>query len=375
MARTLGEHNDLTFIFFQEPGLQAPSRKDFPFCREIIAVPGPRLYSRGRLLRGLVGRWPLPVVNYTSELMKRALSKVVKGARFDLVHMDGIHLVGYQALLQRESAGTQIFYNWHNVESELMRRYSQQAPSLPRKFYAAFTAPRLATVEKYLLKSASGHVVCSEREREHLLGIVPSARIRVIENGVDRKYFSESQPEPRSRNRVVFVGAMAYHANIDAAGYFAREVWPLIYARFPEWRLTLVGSNPTPAVTVLRECPGVEVTGTIPDVRPYYGDAVAAIVPLRSGSGTRLKILEAMAAGVPVISTTIGAEGLDVSPGRNILIADRETEWVPALESIAAPGALRSELIREGRQFVDTKYDWDALGAMLRETYHDWLKR
>jgi polysaccharide biosynthesis protein PslH len=150
-------------------------------------------------------------------------------------------------------------------------------------------------------------------------------------------------------------------------------VWPEVRRRFPEWRLTIVGKDPGPSVLALRSLPGVEVTGTVPEVRPYYAEAVASIVPLRVGAGTRLKILEAMSAGVPVISTAIGAEGLDVTPGRDILIADGDEEWVAALDSLAQRPDLRNSLTQAARTLVEQRYDWDRIGERLCATYSRWL--
>jgi glycosyltransferase involved in cell wall biosynthesis len=166
---------------------------------------------------------------------------------------------------------------------------------------------------------------------------------------------------------------MAYHANIEAAVWFAHSVWPRLREHFPHWKLTIVGYNPAPAVLALRELKNVEVTGTVEDVRPYYGEAVAALVPLRIGGGTRLKILEAMAAGAPVVSTSLGAEGLAVSSGKELLIANREEDWLPHLQSLMENSQLRKNLVTAGRELVRARYDWEALGARLYETYRQWL--
>jgi glycosyltransferase involved in cell wall biosynthesis len=146
-------------------------------------------------------------------------------------------------------------------------------------------------------------------------------------------------------------------------------------SRHPDWTLSLVGSNPSPAVLALRSSPNVEVTGTVGDVRPYYRDALAAIVPLRVGGGTRLKILEAMAAGTPVISTALGAEGLAVSPGENILLTETAEQWVAALEAVSSDGALRSRLAGAGHALVRERYDWGIIGSELVATYRRWLNR
>jgi glycosyltransferase involved in cell wall biosynthesis len=197
--------------------------------------------------------------------------------------------------------------------------------------------------------------------------------VAVIENGVDTDYFASSCAARERRRRIVFVGSMSYHANVDAIIPFVRQAWPPIRERFPEWRLTIVGSNPVPAVLALGNEKHVEVAGTVPDVRPYYREALAAIVPLRVGGGTRLKILEAMAAGVPVVSTTLGAEGLAVTPDRNILIADTPADWLPRLQSLSDEGALWQRIAGAGLDLVRSRYDWEVLGDTLCATYSNWL--
>jgi glycosyltransferase involved in cell wall biosynthesis len=263
-------------------------------------------------------------------------------------------------------------YDWHNIESELMRRYAANVDSLPRKVYAGLTARRLARLEKRILGGAFGHVVCSQREKEKLLAIAPSARIAVIANGVDTERFAPAA-EAVPRRRLIYVGAMDFHANIDAARWFTRHAWPAIHQRFPEWRLTLIGSNPAPSVRDLEREPNVEVTGTVPDVAPYYRDAVAAIVPLRTGGGTRLKILEAMAAGVPVLSTPQGAEGLEVSPGTDIEVIECDGGWLPALTAIATDPGIWNARSAAGLALVRAQYDWRLLGDRLYEAYRSWL--
>ena len=140
-------------------------------------------------------------------------------------------------------------------------------------------------------------------------------------------------------------------------------------------RLMIVGANPTPAVSALGAIPGVTVTGTVPDVRPYYHNALAAIVPLRTGGGTRLKILEAMAAGVPVVSTVLGAEGLAVTPGSDILIADADDpqHWIDHLNALAQI-PVRKNQIRAALDLVRTRYDWEIVGQTLNDTYAAWLR-
>ena len=157
---------------------------------------------------------------------------------------------------------------------------------------------------------------------------------------------------------------MDYHANIDAALYFVRTTWPLIHVRRPELRLVIVGAQPPEQVRTLAS-DSVVVTGTVDDVRPYYRNALISVVPLRVGGGTRLKVLEAMAAGTPVVSTSLGAEGLAVTHGKDILIADSPDAMADAVVSIRADSPQRLELIANARELVQAKYDWNVVGEIL----------
>ena len=371
LLRFLVSHAQLTHVFFSNPPLMLPSA-GFPLCPKTVSVPLPSRYTPTKLLRGLLGRWPLPVLNYTSPEMETAIETVLREVPIDLVHLDSIHLAAYAPMIERATKAP-IVYDWHNIESEAMRRYGANVNSPLRKLYAAITAGRLATLEKRLLLDGFGHLVCSEREREQLHQIVPRARVAVIENGVDTSFFSSFEDLPQTRFRIVYVGSMNYQANIEAVTLFVRNVWPLVRREFRDWRLTVVGSNPTPAVLALNDETNVEVTGTIPDVRPFYREALAAIVPLYTGGGTRLKILEAMAAGVPVVSSSLGAEGLAVSPGENILIADKDEEWLPHLSALSSQDTLWRRLAANGRNLVNSRYDWALPGQLLLQTYRQWL--
>ncbi|MGA3186100.1 MAG: glycosyltransferase [Bryobacteraceae bacterium] len=367
--RALSLRGEVTYLHFTEPGSAPLTREDLPFCHEVVAVPKPSAYGPWKMIQGVAGRWPLTILNYTSPEMTAAIARLTSGTRFDLVHLDSIHMMRCAEALPE----AKIVYNWHNIESEAMERYSATVASPAKRWYARHTAQKLRACESDILRTAIGHVVCSQRERDQLQRIAPKARIAVVANGVDMQYFANAGMRSAPGQDLVFVGSMAYYPNAEAAVSFSGNVWLAVRARMPQTRLMIVGANPGPEVVALARLPGVAVTGTVPDVRPYYGSAWAAIVPLRTGGGTRLKILEAMAAGVPVISTPLGAEGLEVTPGRDILIAgaDDAEAWVRHLESLAE---CRQPLVTAALDLVRTRYDWEALGETLWSTYEDWLR-
>jgi glycosyltransferase involved in cell wall biosynthesis len=365
-------------VHFTEAGGTPLTGKDLPFCRDVVAVPKPAAYGPWQLLQGVFGHWPLQILNCASPDMTSAVRRLMDSSAYDLIHLDSIHMIRYAALPEVRRTRSRIVLNWHNIESEVTRRYSENAPSFVRRWYAKHTAHKLEVVERETLRTAFGHVVCSQRECDQLHSIHRSARIAVVENGVDVRYFAGAGAggggaSGSAGRNLLFVGSMAYYPNVQAAITFARGIWPSVREKLPGARLFIVGFNPGPEVLELASIEGVTVTGTVPDVRPYYRDALAAIVPLRSGGGTRLKILEAMAAGVPVISTELGAEGLAVAPGQDILVADADDAeaWIRHLTCVSESAGLRKQLVAAGRHLVQARYDWENLGETLATTYQD----
>lgn len=361
----------------------------------VITVPRDRSYTFGKILRGAVGDTPLTVLNYTTRAMAQTLAQVLEERSFDLIQVESIHLAAYLPTLRAASSRPVVICDWHNIESELMRRYSTQAPNFLYRLYARRTSRQLELLERRAGQEFDAHLTVSERDRAQLLDHSPGARVFVIENGVDASYYSDeplrrahnawlaqtrkagktidppgdSSGDAPQRRRVVFVGSMDYHANVDAAVHFTREVWPHLRERVPGLTFAIVGRDPAPRVRLLAEIPGVEVTGTVDDVRPFYSEAVAAVIPLRVGGGSRLKILEAMAAGVPVISTRLGAEGLDVRDGEDIILAETADDFCRATLRLMADTRQWRKLAEAGRAHVRANYDWSRLGALLVGNY------
>ena len=166
--------------------------------------------------------------------------------RFDLVHLDSIHMVRYALAARTKQASLKAIYNWHNIESEAMRRYGATTSSPARRLYAGFTAGKLERLESRILHSEFGHIVCSARERQQLLDIAPKARVAVVDNGVDVDYFGQGveAAATTTAQRIVFVGTMDYFPNSDAAIFFANQIWPHARAVLPGVEFTIVGANP-----------------------------------------------------------------------------------------------------------------------------------
>jgi glycosyltransferase involved in cell wall biosynthesis len=214
-------------------------------------------------------------------------------------------------------------------------------------------------------------VVCvSDEEAARVLAIAPGARPAVVPNGVDVAAFTpaEEQPGPPT---VLFTGTMNYRPNAEGALWLATEAWPRLRASRPDARLLIVGRDPTAAVRRLHGRDGVEVLGAVPDMAPWFAAAHVVAVPVRSGGGTRLKVLEAAAAGRPIVSTALGAEGIDLRDGREIVLADDPPAFASALAGLLADPARRREVASAARAVVVARYGWPALGDRLSDVLEE----
>jgi glycosyltransferase involved in cell wall biosynthesis len=378
IASYLARNSKLTYIGL-DPAEDTPGRP--AVCIEPIAALGDAevirirretIYKVGAMVRGFIGPVPINVLNYTSQLVAEQVEKVLSSNSFDVVQIEGILMQGYLHLVRQLAPNALVNADWHNIDSEVMTRYAQQGPNLPRRLYAWRTLTLLRNHENELLRRCDTHTVCSEREQQALLARGLNRNIEVIPNGVDWSALASLPDDKSTRRNLIFVGAMDYHANIDAVLYFVQEIWPSIRERRPELNFVIVGSKPAPEIVKLGEQPGVSVTGTVPDVRPHYQTALAAMIPIRIAGGTRLKILEAMAAGVPVVSTSMGAEGIPVTDGKDILLADSVAGFVECAAKLAQSAELWQGIAAEGRKLARA-YDWALIGDKLMSFYQSKL--
>jgi glycosyltransferase involved in cell wall biosynthesis len=231
---------------------------------------------------------------------------------------------------------------------------------------------KLARYERRVARALAATIVCGpDDEKFSRAHIARSAEIKVLANGVDETFFDRSKfpPRPAADPTVLFCGAMDYSPNVSGLQWYFRECDPLLRERLPSRQVLIVGKNPLPEVRALAQLPGVTVTGEVADVRPFYQQAWVQMVPLLIGGGTRLKIVESLCLGVPVLSTSIGAQGLDLRHREHLLLADDPADFATALGDLLADSSLRARLAEAGRAQVLSRYTWRQLGLELSNYY------
>jgi sugar transferase (PEP-CTERM/EpsH1 system associated) len=322
-----------------------------------------------RLSKGLLsGRSLVESFYYDPCLARRIRELTAKGA-YDIIQVEFPFLTSYLEALDPRCRAKKIL-SMHNIESLRFERELQVSRWGKRRLVLLGDHYFFHSWEKRAIRRFDGIVTVSELERGWARQHAPGATVDLIPNGVDTEYFRPASCVSSNRNLyLVFTGAMDYPPNIDAAVWFCTEVLPVLQRHFPGLGFKIVGKNPAPPIVELGKSQGIQVTGTVADIRSYMAGALALVVPLRSGGGTRLKILEAMAMERPVISTSVGAEGLEITPESNILIADKVQEFVNHVESLLKSPEKSKNLGTAGRRLVVEKYDWRVCLSGLDRLY------
>ena len=259
----------------------------------------------------------------------------------------------------------------HNIEYDIAWQTARAGGSAARRAYSAVNGRKVRDEELQAWTRFDGCTLTSARDQGLLLGDAPETRTAVVPNGVDLDLFQPCA-RPRDPATLLFFGAVDYYPNTEGLLFFLNEVMPRLRATIPRVRLCIVGRRPPDSILARRR-PDVEITGAVDDLRPYLERAAAVVVPLRIGGGTRLKILEAMAMGKAVVSTSLGAEGLDVVPERDLCIADDAAGFAEQIGHLLDEPERADRLGVAARRLVESRYGWAASVARLKAFYEEVL--
>lgn len=322
-----------------------------------------------RLLRGIVYASPFVQSAYYDAKLAARLWALSTQERYDIVQIELSYAARYARAINPR-CGAKHVLSMHNVESIRYERELRLALRHDRRLATLWDHLFFRRWEEHAVRQFDGVVTVSDLEQRWVRCHAPRTASAMVANGVDTSYYCAS-PSAHSETPpvLVFTGAMHYPPNIDAVLWFSEQIFPLLRQRIPRLTFMIVGRNPAPSVRALGHCPSVVVTGEVDDVRPYIAKALALVVPLRAGGGTRLKILQAMAMQCPVISTSLGAEGLDTTPGENILLAEDAEQFGQHIQALYDEPEVAQRIGQAGRLLVTEKYDWRTCFGGLEDLY------
>jgi sugar transferase (PEP-CTERM/EpsH1 system associated) len=332
-------------------------------AQEVHVVEGAfRSGKRWKQLLSLLRGQSYQLQLYSSTTVQQKLNELLLHGNYDAVIFESMFLAGYQLPVP-----VAVVIDQHNIEHELLRRTYEYDRSWLRRWYNWLEYWPLRREEIARCKQADLLLVTSDREQELLSSLLPGKKIAVVPNGVDISTFSRLNDVQELAHQIVFTGTMDYYPNSEAVLSFAQQCWPRIQAKVPDATWMIVGRNPSLAIQDLGDLPGVTVTGSVPDVRPYLARSAVALAPLHIGSGTRLKILEALAMEKAVVATSVGCEGLDLVSGEHLLIADQPEAFAHAVVDLLLHPERRKTLAQAGHALVQAHYSWEQCGERFSQ--------
>jgi polysaccharide biosynthesis protein PslH len=340
-----------------------------PYCEAVFPISIGQMESIRSVIGSAFSRLPLSVAYCKSALLRSTVENLVSKNSYDLIHTEFVRAapatIGIEGIVK-------IFDAVDSLALAYRRSISAPYVSLKQRLVALIESVKMGPYETWVMKHYDRAIISSIRDKGEL-DLDPS-RLEVIPNGVDLDYFSPRDSLNDERN-IVFLGKLSYYVNVASVMWFYRRVFPFVKRLNPDVKLYLVGREPAPALLRLQEDPAVRVFGTVPDVRPYLGDASLTICPMVSGSGIQNKLLEAMAMGRPTVATTFACQALQVKNGDEVLIADSPQEFASAVNELLGSPELRNRMGQMARHYVVANHDWLQLGAKLTNLYLSTLSK
>ena len=367
LLRSLARRHDISLLCYGDADDSAAEALREAGIRLHLVKPkahatGWRLYSL--LLLNLFSTLPFSVSKHYSRHFHSRFRALLAQESWDLIQCEWTPYARFVSDVCRVPA----FVATHNVESQILERRKHHAENLVAQIFFWMQEQKMRRFERRALERASGVAAVTTADID-TMGNWGVNNIALIPNGVDLDSFGAALDRERERE-ILFLASLDWHPNIDALQYFTKEILPLLRARRPQIRLRIVGRRPSEALkNQFSGIPDVYFTGEVEDVLSYFARAAVFVVPLRIGGGSRIKILEALAAGKAVVSTSIGAEGLNLISGKHLLIGDSPREFAQCVEQLLDSKNLRKQLGEQGRLLVNERYGWEGIAAELEKAW------
>lgn len=361
------EGHEIDLVTFQDANQPAETSDELArVCRQVIWIPHKlKSVSSSRdyfgRLQHLFASTPYGTQSTKSQAMAGKISSLLSEGSIDLVLSEQTDLL----VNLPDSLPVPLVVDFHNVDYLIFERYLQFEKNPAKKLYAYLESRKVRAWERIACQRSAAAMACSDHDRALLQKLHPAAPILAIPNVVDVESYVPQDAE--DAQKILFQGGMDWYPNRDAVDFFASEIYPLIRKEMPDVRFVVAGRNPPEDFRErLSRVPGIEFTGTVPDMRKVVADAAVCVIPLRMGSGTRLKILEGGAMAKPMVSTRLGAEGLDFVQGQEIMLEDEPAAFAGSVVRLLRDSSLRKTLGAGARRRVEMDYSYGALRTAVR---------
>ena len=318
--------------------------------------------------QALFTREPYPMRKNFSRAILSAIRGRLAAGGVSALHLNHLDAAQYVEHLGEERARVRTFFDTHNLLARMYERFAATARNPLRRGYTTIQWWRMARFEPAILRAVDRVLVCSDLERD-LARIAGARNAMVVPNGVDVGAHARASRKPSDRPTILFTGGLAYAPNAEGVRWFVLEVLPELRKILPRFRFVVVGKGASPSLSSLAVPGEIEFTGWVEDVRVPLVEADVSVAPLRVGGGTRIKILESMAAGVPVVATRVGAEGIDAKDGASIVLADEPAALARAIADLAGDPSRAARIADSARRLVAERYDWPKVLEPLVEEY------
>jgi glycosyltransferase involved in cell wall biosynthesis len=365
---------EITLLSFHDETTAIETTPLSDLCSSVYTVPPPQRTSLARLHDLLLSRQPDLMRRLNSADFDSCLRSVLDSTAFDLVQFEGFEMTAYLDTIRQMRPSAKLCYDAHNAEYVLQQAIFEidrrEIRRWPAAAYSLIQTGRIARFEGRICREVDIVAAVSDEDAHALQKFRQDAHVAVVPNGVFADHYGAAREQlDLGDNVLVFTGKMDYRPNIDAMRWFTTAVLPEVQKEVPDACLYIVGQKPHARVETLRDKKNVAITGWVSDVRPYLAAAHVFVAPLRMGSGTRLKILEAMAAGCAVVATQYAASGLGAEARSAMVVTDGEVEMAQSIISLLNNSQKRAALGRAAQAFIKQHYDWSVLIPKLLDAY------
>jgi len=371
LIKNLAKRNKITLFSFLRPNrIQGPVKEMEKFCLKVKTFKGRKTWTLRNILLAGFTHLPFTVSHfYGDQAVDQALEEELKKENYDLIHFESFYTSPY---LKNVSLVPQVM-GTENIEYLIYQRFVKQKKFFPLKMALSYDIWKMKRYEESSWRKSDLNLAVSETDAQEIRKVTRK-KCPIIPNGIDIKKFSQavySGSRKFKEPTFLFVGDFKYFTNQDALNFLTKDIWPQIKKRIPQAKLWLVGKNPNSLTDKLAKEEGVVIDSQVEDIRQAYQQADLLIAPMRIGSGTNIKVLEAMASGLPVLTTSIGVEGIKTQDGKEVLTVATAAEFVQKASDFLKYKDKRQGLGQAGRKLVEKNYDWSKISQKLEGVYQE----